>query len=106
MKAVTPVLSNHTDSRLVEVSVAESQPEYQTPPAIIFRSPEGPATLTRWEFTTEDLERIARGDNLFLEVLGGMVPVKLYIATPQEVFEAITAEDMASHPLIVSNQTS
>jgi hypothetical protein len=88
MNPVRPVLpGTEPDSRLRALNVGETQAEYGTLPAIVFQSDQGVATLSRWEFTDEERARIANGECLFLEVLGGMVPVNLYVATPQEVID-------------------
>lgn len=48
------------------VVIAEYQPEYQDLPSV--RTPNG-YVITRWEFTDEERQRIANGEDLFITLL-------------------------------------
>jgi hypothetical protein len=76
-----PVLVGHDAP---ETLFGESQPEYATLPAIHYATEvdgeQMPAMLSRWRFSDDERARIARGEDLFLEVLGkNHPPVKLFV---------------------------
>lgn len=86
MNSVSPILPDNGDN---ELRIAEHQPEYTTIAAIPVRVEEGIAILTRWTFTEEERQRIAAGEDLILEVLGQMVPVRLYVANNEDIREIV-----------------
>lgn len=91
-----PVLPGHDAP---ETLFGESQPEYATLPAIHYSTDvngeQMPAMLSRWRFSDDERERIARGEDLFLEVLGrNHPPVKLFVAESDEVFREIMRHEI------------
>jgi len=77
MKPVYPFQADPEDV----VNVAENQPEYMTLPAVTLRDPEG-TLVTRWALEKHELEGIAEGQNVILEILTfghPLQPVRLYV---------------------------
>ena len=60
-------------------NIAKNQPEYETLPAKI----DGDKTTSVWEFSGPDIDRIRKGEKLFLTLLNfgqPLQPVKLIIS--------------------------
>lgn len=75
MKSVSPIFKH---SKSAEVIYAEHQPEYTPLPALRNEH----TLVTRWNFSDEERERIAKGEDLFLFIqhFGGAVqPVCLIV---------------------------
>lgn len=67
----------HPGTGAQEVTVAEDQPEYIKYPAALYQTKEGTlCLLSRWTFTDEEREMIARGEDLFVGILTGGRPVQ------------------------------
>lgn len=99
MKPVSPVLPNSPETLSLEVKIAESQDQYETLPALcVGQSSEhgdryvgslahSTYTLSRWELSDEDIERIIRTRSLFLFVWNfgwPQAPVLLTTESPDE----------------------
>lgn len=68
-----------------EFVIAKDQPEYIPLPALPIHSDMGPGVLTRWEFTLEEREQIAKGADLWVQHLtfgGPLQPVAFTIECP------------------------
>lgn len=103
MDPQTPVLPGHD---LTEILFAQNQPEYNALPVLKYPTqvngqPCG-AMLSRWQPSAEDMERLLRGESIYLEVLGtAHPPVKLFVAGADEMHREISrpVNDLVREPV-------
>lgn len=68
-----------------EITIAEDQEEFYAITGAIVTYGDGTrAVFTRWRLTEEERAKIAAGEDLYLSIMGRMVPVKLCVGTPEE----------------------
>lgn len=91
MKTVSPVLPG-MGFESQEIRIAENQPEYNTVQALIVDN--GNQLLFRFQFSDEERQRIAEGQDLymFMATFGRpMHPLILTVSTPKEIMELDTS---------------
>lgn len=82
MRAVAPRIGG-----LTEVTLAEEQPDLMPITAAVVDYADGSrAWLTRWRLTSEEWEKIGRGSDIYLMVLGErMAPIAPFVGVPPEL---------------------
>jgi len=80
------------DTGAPEVTLAEEQLEYAALVAAVYTWPDGDTfVLTRWRFSDEERERIANGEDLYLNTITHgkpFQPVRLTVGTEDWMLDA------------------